>query len=140
VQAICAGTVFPACNGRRGFVRNAMADHESDVAVTALSSAATLVEAVGRGSRLALKRLYDLESRRLYGIALRIVRRPEVAADVLQEAFIQVWQNAGSYAPERGALVQAQSRQSSAGVSPINRPVIAALIRRPAAAPETCRR
>ncbi|HEY5048383.1 MAG TPA: sigma-70 family RNA polymerase sigma factor [Rhizomicrobium sp.] len=80
-----------------------MADHESDVAVTALSSAATLVEAVGRGSRLALKRLYDLESRRLYGIALRIVRRPEVAADVLQEAFIQVWQNAGSYAPERGA-------------------------------------
>ena len=71
--------------------------------VTALSSSATLVEAIARGSRLALKRLYDLESRRLYGIALRIVRRPEVAADVLQEAFIQIWQNARSYAPERGA-------------------------------------
>jgi RNA polymerase sigma-70 factor (ECF subfamily) len=62
-----------------------------------------LIEAVGRGSRLALKRLYELESRRLYGIALRIVRRPDVAADVLQDAFLQVWQNAKQYSPERGA-------------------------------------
>ena len=48
-----------------------------------LSSPEVLLEAIGRGSELALKRLYDLESRRLYGIALRIVRRPETAADVL---------------------------------------------------------
>jgi RNA polymerase sigma-70 factor, ECF subfamily len=68
-----------------------------------LASTATLIEAVARGSRPALKRLYELESRRLYGIALRIVRRPEVAADVLQEAFIQIWQNARLYSPERGA-------------------------------------
>ncbi len=78
-------------------------DRGADDRVTALSSPATLVEAVARGSRPALKRLYDLESRRLYGIALRIVRRPEVAAEVLQEAFIQVWQNANSYVPARGA-------------------------------------
>src|ERR1700722_6970069 len=69
----------------------------------ALASTASLIEAVGRGSRVALKRLYDLESGRLYGVALRIVRRPEVAADVLQEAFIQIWQNAKSFSPERGA-------------------------------------
>ena len=80
-----------------------VADRGADDRVTALSSAATLVEAIGRGSRIALKRLYDVESKRLYGIALRIVRRPEVAADVLQEAFIQIWQNARSYSPERGA-------------------------------------
>jgi len=69
----------------------------------ALSSAALLIEAVGRGSRAALKRLYELESRRLYGIALRIVRRPEIASEVLQEAFIQVWQNARTFSAERGA-------------------------------------
>lgn len=76
-----------------------MADPEA----AALSSATVLIEAVGRGSRAALQRLYELESRRLYGIALRIVRRPEIAADVLQEAFIQVWQNARSFSAERGA-------------------------------------
>ena len=70
---------------------------------TAISSVGVLIEAVGRGSQVALKRLYELESRRLYGIALRIVRRPDIAADVLQEAFVQIWQNAAAFSAERGA-------------------------------------
>jgi len=74
-----------------------------DRQTAALSSVAVLIEAVGRGSQVALKRLYELESRRLYGIALRIVRRPEIAADVLQEAFVQIWQNAAAFSAERGA-------------------------------------
>src|SRR6266436_3454409 len=73
-----------------------------DSQTAALSSVAVLIESVGRGSHVALKRLYELESRRLYGIALRIVRRPEMAADVLQEAFIQIWQNAAAFSSERG--------------------------------------
>ncbi|HLY05265.1 MAG TPA: sigma-70 family RNA polymerase sigma factor [Rhizomicrobium sp.] len=68
-----------------------------------LSSPDVLVEAVARGSEPALRRLYALESARLYGIALRIVRRPDIAAEVLQDAFVQIWRNAGSFAPERGA-------------------------------------
>ena len=60
------------------------------------------VVAVGRDSRAALKRLYELEQRRLFGIALRIVHRPEIAADALQDAFVQVWQHAASFSPERG--------------------------------------
>jgi RNA polymerase sigma-70 factor, ECF subfamily len=68
-----------------------------------LSSPDELITAVQRGSRAALKRLYELESRRLYGIALRIARRPEVAADAVQDAFIQVWQNAASFSPARGS-------------------------------------
>ncbi len=78
-------------------------DRGPDDRVTALSSTETLVEATGRGSRLALKLLYDRESRRLYGMALGMVPRPDGAADVLHEAFIQVWQSARSYIPERGA-------------------------------------
>ena len=74
-----------------------------DSQATALSSVGVLIEAVGRGSQIALKRLYELESRRLYGIALRIVQRPEIAADVLQEAFVQIWQNAAAFSAERGA-------------------------------------
>jgi len=74
-----------------------------DSQTAALSSVGVLLEAVGRGSQAALKRLYELESRRLYGIALQIVQRPEIAADVLQEAFVQVWQNAATFSAERGA-------------------------------------
>lgn len=73
-----------------------------DEKVTTLSSLGDLIGAVQRGSQAALRRLYDLESRRLYGIALRIVRRPEMAADAVQEAFVQIWQNADKYAAERG--------------------------------------
>lgn len=71
--------------------------------IAALSSPEELIAAVQRGSRAALKRLYELESRRLYGVALRIARRPDLAADALQDAFVQVWQNAASFSPERGS-------------------------------------
>src|SRR5690348_15005779 len=67
-----------------------------------LSSLNELVAAVQRGSRTALKRVYELERRRLYGVALRIARRPDVAADALQDAFVQVWQNAASFSQECG--------------------------------------
>ena len=70
---------------------------------SALSSVAVLIELVGRGSEAALRRLYELESGRLYGIALRIVRRRDIAADVLQETFVQIWQNAAAFSAERGA-------------------------------------
>jgi len=73
-----------------------------DDKVRTLSSLQELIEAAARGSRAALKRLYELESRRLYGIALRITRRPELAADALQDAFVQIWQNAATFTAERG--------------------------------------
>lgn len=72
-------------------------------APVALSSPAALIRAAAGGSEPALKRLYDLQAGRLYGIALRIVRRPEVADDVIQDAFVQIWQNAASFDPARGA-------------------------------------
>jgi len=71
--------------------------------LASLGSPDELIVAVQRGSRAALKRLYELESRRLYGVALAILRRPELAADALQDAFIQVWQNAQSFSAARGS-------------------------------------
>lgn len=55
------------------------------------------LEACARGERFALRSLYERESRRLLGIAQRIVHDPDTARDVLQEAFLQVWQRAASY-------------------------------------------
>lgn len=59
-----------------------------------------LVDLLGRvaqGDESALKRLYDLTSGRLYGLALRIVRTGELAEDVLQESFLRIWRSAADY-------------------------------------------
>lgn len=45
----------------------------------------------------ALRELYDLTSTKLFGLALRVVRRRDWAEDVLQEAFITIWRSAADY-------------------------------------------
>lgn len=38
----------------------------------------------------------------LYGIALRITRRPSLASDAVHDALLQVWRNAARFDPARG--------------------------------------
>jgi len=45
----------------------------------------------------AFAELYRLSAPHLYGVALRILREPALAEDLLQEAFVNVWHHAGSY-------------------------------------------
>jgi RNA polymerase sigma-70 factor (ECF subfamily) len=52
---------------------------------------------VALGDRAALRRVYDMTSAHLLGVALRILNRRDEAEDVLQEAFVNVWHHAGSY-------------------------------------------
>jgi RNA polymerase sigma factor (sigma-70 family) len=52
----------------------------------------------------AFSYLYDHYSGSLYGIILQIVKSPEVAGDVLQEVFINIWRKIESYDPLRGRL------------------------------------
>ena len=59
--------------------------------------------ACARGERSALKLLYDQEARWLMGVALRIVRDRQLAEDVLQEAFLQIWRAAGTFDASRGS-------------------------------------
>lgn len=49
------------------------------------------------GEHAALRRVYNATSAHLFGIALRILNRRDLAEDVLQEAFVNVWHHAGSY-------------------------------------------
>jgi RNA polymerase sigma factor (sigma-70 family) len=46
---------------------------------------------------LAFRRLYEASSPRLYGLALRILRRRELAEEILQESFVSIWHHAGDY-------------------------------------------
>lgn len=45
----------------------------------------------------AFAELYRLSSPHLYAVALRILREPAAAEEVLQESFVNVWHHAGSY-------------------------------------------
>lgn len=56
-----------------------------------------LLERVALRDHAAFEQLYTLTSAHLYGVAMRFVRRRELADEVLQDAFISVWQHAGSY-------------------------------------------
>lgn len=66
-------------------------------------SASALLIRCANGDRDAFRRLYDLESARLYGLALRFTRQPQLAADAVHDAFMQVWQRAACFDPSRGA-------------------------------------
>ena len=52
---------------------------------------------VALGDRSAFQRVYRATSAHLFGVALRILNRRDLAEDALQEAFVNVWNNAGSY-------------------------------------------
>jgi RNA polymerase sigma-70 factor (ECF subfamily) len=64
-----------------------------------------LVAAVAAGDRAAFTELYDLTSSRIYGLAVRIVVDRHYAEEIVQEAFLQYWQNAGDYSPARGSVI-----------------------------------
>lgn len=59
--------------------------------------------AAAQGDQQAFANLYESCSPQLYALLLRMLKRRDWAEDALQEAFINIWQNAGTYTPERGA-------------------------------------
>jgi len=51
----------------------------------------------------AFQDLYALTSAKLYGVALRILRRQDWAEEVLQECYVNIWNHAGDYAVAKSA-------------------------------------
>ena len=58
---------------------------------------------VALGDRAAFRRVYELSSAHLFGVALRILNRRDLAEEVLQESFVSVWHKAGDYQASAGA-------------------------------------
>ena len=67
------------------------------------SDLALLLRRCADGDEKAFRRLYELQSPRLYGLALRLMQQPALAADAMHDAFVQVWQRAAQFDPARGA-------------------------------------
>jgi len=72
---------------------------------TAAEELQEFMRGVVRRDRAAFAALYDRTAPQLFGIALRILRQREEAEDVLQEAFVAVWDGAASFDPERGSVM-----------------------------------
>jgi RNA polymerase sigma-70 factor (ECF subfamily) len=64
--------------------------------------AALLAQAALRDQR-AFAHVYELTSAKLFGVALRILRRRDWAEEVLQECYVSIWNHAGDYAVQRSA-------------------------------------
>ncbi len=58
---------------------------------------AALLARVALADQRAFEALYGQTSAHLHGVALRIVRDPAAAEEILQEAYISVWHHAGTY-------------------------------------------
>ena len=58
-----------------------------------------LIAAVAKGDEDAFERLYTATRAKLYGVVLRILRRQDLAEEVIQEAYVKIWNSAGQFNP-----------------------------------------
>jgi RNA polymerase sigma-70 factor, ECF subfamily len=65
---------------------------------------AALLEAVAQGNQDAMAVVFDRYSRIVYCIALRVLREPSLAEDVMQEVLLQIWKRPQSFVAQRGNL------------------------------------
>ena len=65
---------------------------------------AYLLTRVGEGDEQEMASLFDRYSKVVYSVALRVLRDPAAAEDVLQEIFMQIWRNPVGFTPSRGSL------------------------------------
>src|SRR5262249_28546254 len=65
----------------------------------------SLLSAVAKRDGLAFERLYNGTSAKLYGVVLRILRRHDLAAAVLEDAYLAIWENASKFEPALGSPI-----------------------------------
>jgi RNA polymerase sigma-70 factor, ECF subfamily len=63
-----------------------------------------VLRAIQAGDHAALATLYDRHGRSCFAVAYRVLEDGAAAEDAVQEAFLAVWRQAGSFRPERGAV------------------------------------
>src|SRR3546814_9006209 len=73
-----------------------------DISSDASHHLSQLLARCSLGDQAAFAGLYEATSAKLFGVALRILRREAWAEEALQEAYVKIWRHAESYNPARG--------------------------------------
>lgn len=73
-----------------------------DAALAAAPDLGELLARVARGDEAAFAAVYDALGAAVHGMARRVIRDPSRAEEITQEVFIQVWQTAVRFDPQRG--------------------------------------
>ncbi len=63
-----------------------------------------LLASIADGDEEAMARLFRLHSNLVFSVALRVLREPGGAEDVMQEVFMQIWRKPATFAAARGSL------------------------------------
>ncbi|HVU47043.1 MAG TPA: sigma-70 family RNA polymerase sigma factor [Terracidiphilus sp.] len=64
----------------------------------------SLLEQVRMKDQASMTALFDRYGSMVYSVALRVLKDPGAAEDVMQEVFFQVWQSPQAFVPRRGSL------------------------------------
>ena len=72
---------------------------------TTAADLAGLMARVAKRDRAAFSALYSATSAKLFGIVLRILKRRELAEEILQEVYVKIWDRAGDYDPQRASPI-----------------------------------
>jgi RNA polymerase sigma-70 factor (ECF subfamily) len=56
-----------------------------------------LLAGAARGDHACFAQIYERTHRHLFGVAVRMLGQEQAAEDVLQEAYVSIWKNAGSF-------------------------------------------
>lgn len=66
---------------------------------------AELIKRVACGNEVGFTELYDETSSRVYGAVLQMLRSPRLAAEVTEEVYVEIWQQASRYDPSKGSVL-----------------------------------
>ncbi|WP_137718334.1 sigma-70 family RNA polymerase sigma factor [Methylobacillus flagellatus] len=78
-----------------------MALNSKDTAETLI----LLLNRSGQGDRAAFAALYQATSAKLFGLALRILHRRDLAEEAIQDVYVKIWHHAPSYRADKAAVM-----------------------------------
>lgn len=66
---------------------------------------ARALEGCARGDHACLREIYDKIAPQMTGVAIRLLRRRDLAEDVVHDTFVRIWEKAATFDPARGSAV-----------------------------------